>query len=452
MPVNNGGMTKRFARLVGSALVAAVLAQPAFAVSDLQDYSGTAGTNTDIGGVSVAEGSPFANMNNALRELMAELKRGVAGQGSDIASATTTAICAAGTSAYAKVTGTTTITGLGNAAAGCWRIITFTGALTLTHNATSLIIPGAANITTVAGDVAGFVSEGSGNWRMTWFSRVPLIAPLTLSSTSATLATFTMVDAGAGAGPVVLFDRNSSTPAVADGLGRFQFQGRDSGSNAAQYGTIDAQISDPTDASEDGIIRFIPLVGGSAVAAMEVSNGIRLDTAGSAAFKGNGTLNAVAGLYVNGHGTVAQFVEDEDAVYQTLGTILPFDDTIPQITEGDELLSVAITPTNASSTLFIDVDVNGQVAVASNDWACAVFVDATANAIAARPTSGNTTSAMTTLRFTVTISAASTSARTYRVRCGSGAATDLKVNGTNAARLFGGVNESSLRVTEVLPQ
>jgi hypothetical protein len=44
-------------------------------------------------------------------------------------------------------------------------ILVFAGALTFTHNATSLILPGAANITTAAGDVAWMESLGSGNWR-----------------------------------------------------------------------------------------------------------------------------------------------------------------------------------------------------------------------------------------------------------------------------------------------
>jgi hypothetical protein len=82
----------------------------------------------------------------------------------DIASATTTDIGAAA-SQNVRVTGTTTITGLGTVAAGTFRRVRFAGALTLTYNATSLILPGAANITTVAGDVAEFISEGSGNWR-----------------------------------------------------------------------------------------------------------------------------------------------------------------------------------------------------------------------------------------------------------------------------------------------
>lgn len=85
-------------------------------------------------------------------------------KGANVASATTTDLSTA-TGRYVHITGTTTITGLGTATAGIVRILTFDGALTLTHNATSLILPGGANITTAAGDVAVMVSEGGGNWR-----------------------------------------------------------------------------------------------------------------------------------------------------------------------------------------------------------------------------------------------------------------------------------------------
>lgn len=87
-----------------------------------------------------------------------------------IASASTTDI--GGTSAtLLSVTGTTTITSFGTAPSGTRRWLTFTGALTLTHNATSLILPGAANITTAANDCACVISLGSGNWRCVSYTR-----------------------------------------------------------------------------------------------------------------------------------------------------------------------------------------------------------------------------------------------------------------------------------------
>lgn len=85
-------------------------------------------------------------------------------KGTTIASATTTDLNTA-TGDYVTISGTTTITALGTCSAGIQIRCLFSGALTLTHNATSLILPGGANITTAAGDSALFISEGSGNWR-----------------------------------------------------------------------------------------------------------------------------------------------------------------------------------------------------------------------------------------------------------------------------------------------
>jgi hypothetical protein len=91
-------------------------------------------------------------------------------KGSNIASASTIDLGAT-TGNIVDVTGTTTITSLGTVAAGTTRMVRFTGILTLTHNATSLILPTAANITTAAGDVAMFSSLGSGNWHCAAYLR-----------------------------------------------------------------------------------------------------------------------------------------------------------------------------------------------------------------------------------------------------------------------------------------
>ena len=63
------------------------------------------------------------------------------------------------------ITGTTTITSFGSSAPAGIRVFgRFADVLTLTHNATSLILPGGANITTAANDRFIAVSLGSGNW------------------------------------------------------------------------------------------------------------------------------------------------------------------------------------------------------------------------------------------------------------------------------------------------
>lgn len=94
----------------------------------------------------------------------------VSGAQTDVASAATTNIGAA-TSDRVRVTGTTTITAFDTVADGVRRYVRFAGILTLTHNATSLILPSGANITTAANDEAVFISLGSGNWKCISYTR-----------------------------------------------------------------------------------------------------------------------------------------------------------------------------------------------------------------------------------------------------------------------------------------
>jgi hypothetical protein len=87
----------------------------------------------------------------------------------DVASATTCDIGAAATR-QVRITGTTTITSFGTVAnAIC--LVRFAGILTLTYNATSLILLGAATRTTAAGDVGLYTSDASGNWRELMYFR-----------------------------------------------------------------------------------------------------------------------------------------------------------------------------------------------------------------------------------------------------------------------------------------
>lgn len=154
----------------------------------------TAGNNTDVGGINIDEGWPASNMNNALREIMKQVgtqlgKLNV--KGADIASAATVNLANA-TGNYVTITGSTTITGLGTVTAGRAFVLRFSGALTLTHNATSLILPTGANITTAAGDIAVMRSEGSGNWRCIGYQRASgrALAGLPASSTDNAVARY----------------------------------------------------------------------------------------------------------------------------------------------------------------------------------------------------------------------------------------------------------------------
>lgn len=87
-----------------------------------------------------------------------------------VASAATCDIGGA-TSDNVLITGTTGITSFGTGTAGIRRYVRFSGALTITHNATSLILPTSANVTTVAGDSLIAECVGSGNWKVLSYQR-----------------------------------------------------------------------------------------------------------------------------------------------------------------------------------------------------------------------------------------------------------------------------------------
>ena len=86
-----------------------------------------------------------------------------------VASATTTDILGAA-SQYVAISGTSTITSLG-AGANKTRFVRATGAFTLTHNATSLILPGGKDIVAASGDTFAAISDASSNVRVHNYQR-----------------------------------------------------------------------------------------------------------------------------------------------------------------------------------------------------------------------------------------------------------------------------------------
>lgn len=90
-------------------------------------------------------------------------------KGADIASAATLTPGTDGN--YFDVTGTTTITAIATVGVGTEITLHFDGALTLTHHATDLILPGGANITTASGDEAKFIEYATGDWRCVSYTK-----------------------------------------------------------------------------------------------------------------------------------------------------------------------------------------------------------------------------------------------------------------------------------------
>ncbi|MBN9497865.1 MAG: hypothetical protein J0H39_14000 [Alphaproteobacteria bacterium] len=218
----------------------------------ISDFDATAANNTDIGGVNIGENCPMSGLNNAQRQMMAILKAMYAGtsgdvwpiaaggtgatsaaaalaalgvkKGASVASATSCDIWAGADGDYLHVTGTTTITGLGTAPnTGAERTIVFDDVLTLTHHATSLILPGGANITTAAGDVARVRAETTANMRVVAYVKAdgtPVVVP---TVPAAKLGGGTVGAVGYSATPYSAGTKSSGTFTPDPANGNFQY-------------------------------------------------------------------------------------------------------------------------------------------------------------------------------------------------------------------------------------
>lgn len=206
----------------------------------VSDWSTTPASNTEVGGVDLAENSMRPrDVNNAIRTMMAQIATGIDNsefggiaaasttevltgtnstkavtpdalaalweKGGDIASAATISV---GEGGLFHVTGTTGITDIDFATATNGRAvwIEFDGILTLTHNATTMNLPGSANITTAAGDRMLVAQDSGDNVHVLVYQRAdgtPLVTvPVAKGGTGAATLTANNVILGNGTSAV----------------------------------------------------------------------------------------------------------------------------------------------------------------------------------------------------------------------------------------------------------
>jgi hypothetical protein len=160
----------------------------------------------------------------------------------------------------------------------------------------------------------------------------------------------------------------------------------------------------------------------------------------------DGTLAAPA----SGSNRLGQVVTYQTGTAASGTTAIPFDNTIPQNTEGDQYMTLAITPANASSQLIIEVT----AFLASNtaqQMCVALFQDTTAGAlaVAAETTTAANVASMIPMKYVMT--AGTTSATTFKIRCGGNNAGTTSFNQINGIQAYGGVMQSRITITEILP-
>ena len=149
-------------------------------------------------------------------------------------------------------------------------------------------------------------------------------------------------------------------------------------------------------------------------------------------------------------GKVVQIVSTQTSALATGTTIMPVDNTIPQITEGDQYMTRTITPKNAANILFVEVIWFGACSIANN-FSIALFVGTTTDALAAMGdiTSGNNYVGACSLNHSV--DAGVTTELTFQVRCGPASASTMTFNGNSGNRRFGAIPKSSITITEFTP-
>jgi len=197
-------------------------------------------------------------------------------KGADIASATALTLGTDGN--YFDVTGTTAITSIGSVGIGTVVTLHFDGALTLTYNATDLILPGADDVTTAAGDEFTFVEYASGDWRCIGYVLAngqsiasPIINGTAQATTSGTSVTFTGIPSGTKIIRIMFYDVQPAASAAlrvkvgdsggVESTGYLGNVATITGTNTCQVGfgsvTTYFAVNAATNGSQNGVITLV---------------------------------------------------------------------------------------------------------------------------------------------------------------------------------------------------
>ncbi len=127
-------------------------------------------------------------------------------------------------------------------------------------------------------------------------------------------------------------------------------------------------------------------------------------------------------------------------------TQTPYDNTIPQNTEGDQYFSIPITPQSGANVAWLRA---GTEWTASASWVLHFHQDAIANAIYAQ-TFGSPANGSLASNIEFMQQFASAALTTFKLRAGVSGAATLQLNSNNNAAIMGGVSYSYMEVLEVM--
>lgn len=133
---------------------------------------------------------------------------------------------------------------------------------------------------------------------------------------------------------------------------------------------------------------------------------------------------------------------------------IPRDTTIPQNTEGSEVMTLAITPTSATNILLLELNLTGAVdSTTNNNLEVCLFQDSGANALEVQSYDLRAVSqeGCVYFYFSYFMVAGTTSATTFRIRLGGQNLGTLTVNGVANVALYGGTMGTIWTITEITP-
>lgn len=391
----------------------------------ISGWSTTAADNASVGSVNFAEGQAPSTVNNSSRALMADVRTYYEGVEWRDLGHTPTQLSATTFS----VTGDKTAYYTANRPIRCTDSSTYYGVI---------VSSSYASVTTVTVSLISGSLSGS-------LSAVAVGVSAATKSINYNGVSFQETSAGA-TGVSIDYYHDSASPANSDTPLVMTVSGRDSAANKQTYGTMTWTVTDTTSGSEDSTFAIQTVVGGTVADRVTVGQGIQVG-APAGGDKGPGTANAAVAFYVGGSGLPVQRVEATPVTALTAcTTAIPADDTIPQNTEGDEVVTVSITPKATTNRLVIDFYCFGAIGSAVYS-ACALFQDSTANALTASVNFHNVGSVN---QFIIRheMAAGTTSSTTFKIRIGPSSGTYYVNGATGGTRLLGGVGAARLSVTE----
>jgi hypothetical protein len=153
-----------------------------------------------------------------------------------------------------------------------------------------------------------------------------------------------------------------------------------------------------------------------------------------------------------GGGILLQSITGTSTTPGSSSAAIPFDNSIPQITEGVEVVTASITPSNASNIL--EIMAICQVASSEGRIGVALFQDSNPDAIAsafhigANP--GSTTGCGSSVIIFHRMVAGTTASTTFSMRTGPSSGTSVW-NRQNAGNIFGGTIPSIINIKELSP-